>query len=218
MRKPMNKWALLALVFGGVVLADQTGKFLAVDKLTTVFASRDAATFGAKLRGFYTFEDLEPYRTAPVPVVQRFWHMKYVENPGAAWGLFQGMPEGARNWFFIVVSLGASAFILYYYRKLTSEQRHLMVSLALVLGGAVGNFADRLARHYVIDFIDWHWLDNPALHWPTFNIADSAIVVGVAMMVLDPGKRKKAVPASAPPPSSPPGEPPAGNNLPASEL
>jgi len=54
-----------------------------------------------------------------------------------------------------------------------------------VLGGAVGNYLDRLARNYVIDFIDWHWREAPNLHWPTFNLADSAISVGVVLMLAD---------------------------------
>lgn len=199
-RRP-GKWLLLAATFLSVVAADQATKFFAVDRLTRVFEMRGAEGLLAKLRGFYRFEDLEPYRKAPYAVWESFWHMKYVENPGAAWGAFQGLPDSARNWFFIVVSVGAIAFILYYYRKLTPEQRYLQLALALVLGGAVGNFIDRLARHYVIDFVDWHWLDKASLHWPTFNLADAAICVGVAMLIIDPTKKKKEAPVPLAPPS-----------------
>src|SRR5262245_57691951 len=193
----LNKWILLALVFGAAVLLDQTAKFWAVDRLTSAFESRGAVTTGEKLHVYFSLEGLEPYRKAPLPVVQSFWHMKYVENPGAAWGLFQGLPERVRNGFFVVISLAAVAFIVHYFRKLEARQRWLQVGLALVLGGAVGNFIDRLARHYVIDFIDWHWLDRPNLHWPTFNVADACICVGVAILILDPGKRRRAAPAEA---------------------
>ena len=102
--------------------------------------------------------------------------MNYVENPGAAWGLFRGRSERFRNTFFTLVSLGAVAFILYYYRRLRAEQRYLQVALALVLAGAVGNFLDRLARGYVIDFVEWYWWNRPDIRWPTFNVADSLIV------------------------------------------
>jgi len=91
-------------------------------------------------------------------------------------------------------------FIFSYYRKLRMDQRYLQIALALVLGGAVGNAIDRLLRGYVIDFIDWHWFDpdwlRPALHWPTFNVADSGITVGLAMLFLEMLFAKK--PAKAP--------------------
>lgn len=121
------------------------------------------------------------------------WAMRYVENPGAAWGLFHDMSDGTRNVFFVaIVSLAAVAFILVYYRRLRQEQRYSQVALALLLSGAVGNFVDRLARQYVVDFIDWY---AGSWHWPTFNVADSLIVVGVAMLVIHPGPKKAAAPA-----------------------
>ena len=61
------------------------------------------------------------------------------------------------------------------------------MALAFVLAGAVGNFIDRLARSYVIDFVEWYWWNRPDLRWPTFNVADSLIVVGVAMLIIHPG-------------------------------
>jgi signal peptidase II len=84
------------------------------------------------------------------------------------------------------------AFILRYYRKLREDQRYLQVALALVLAGAVGNFIDRVARGYVIDFIEWYWWNRLDLRWPTFNIADSLIVVGVALLVVHPGQKQEA--------------------------
>jgi signal peptidase II len=93
-----------------------------------------------------------------------------------------GAAEKLRVPFFYLVSLGAVIFIFWYYRKLSDEQRYLQIALALVLGGALGNALDRLLRGYVIDFIDWHWRD---LHWPTFNIADAGISVGLVLLFLD---------------------------------
>jgi signal peptidase II len=118
--------------------------------------------------------------------------MNYVENPGAAWGLFRGLSENVRNAFFTLISVGAVGFILHYYRKLKNDQRFLQVALAFVLAGAVGNFIDRIARRYVIDFVEWYWWNRPDIRWPTFNVADSLIVVGVAMLVLHPGAGKAA--------------------------
>jgi signal peptidase II len=86
----------------------------------------------------------------------------------------------------------AAAFILGYYRRLRDDQRYLQVALSLVLAGATGNFLDRLARQYVIDFVEWYWWNRPDLSWPTFNVADSLIVVGVALLVLQPASPGKA--------------------------
>ncbi|HEY6100173.1 MAG TPA: signal peptidase II, partial [Anaeromyxobacter sp.] len=97
-----------------------------------------------------------------------------------------------RNAFFTAISLGAVGFILYYYRKLQDDQRFVQLALAFVLSGAVGNFVDRIARGYVVDFVEWYWWNRPDLRWPTFNVADSLIVVGVAMLVLHPGQKREA--------------------------
>jgi signal peptidase II len=146
-----------------------------------------------RLRAFYTLRHLEPVATAPHYVWRPVWRMNYVENPGAAWGIFRGFSEGFRTVFFGLVSIAAVAFILNYYRKLREEQRFLQLALAFVLAGAVGNFLDRLARGYVIDFVEWYWWNRPDLRWPTFNVADSLIVVGVTMLILHPGSsREKA--------------------------
>jgi signal peptidase II len=184
-----SKWALLAALFVVLVLADQATKFLAVEGLTRVF-ERSGETGAARVVGFYTHQHLEHLATEPVVVWQPVWRWNYVENPGAAWGLFRSFSPGFRNVFFLLVSLGAVVFILHTYRKLQESERFLQVALAFVLAGAVGNFVDRLARRYVIDFVEWYWWNRPDLRWPTFNLADSLIVVGVAMLVLHPGPLK----------------------------
>jgi signal peptidase II len=190
----MNKYVLLALVFGCVVASDQLSKYEAVAHLTRAFDQTNAVTLGDKLSTFISLKNLdgEPpspdhpdLRTGGATVFENFWHFKYVENPGAAWGFLARVDPSMRVPFFHLVSLAAIVFILYFYRKLKDDQRYLQVALSLVLGGAVGNYIDRLVRNYVIDFIDWHWFQAPNLHWPTFNVADSAICVGVAMMVLE---------------------------------
>ena len=190
MRGP-GKWAVLAVLFTTLVLADQATKFLAVDRLTTVFEKNGDDTFGKKLRGFYGYRHLEYQASAPYTVWAPGWRMAYVENPGGAFSLFRDLSPGARNAFFVAVALAAIAFILGYYRKLRGDQRYLQVALAMVLAGAVGNLIDRLARRYVIDFIDWY---AGSWHWPTFNVADSLMVVGLALLILQPGQRKAAAP------------------------
>jgi signal peptidase II len=198
-RRGPGRWAVLAVLFVALVLLDQWTKFLAVDRLTLAFPRRGDVTLAQKLAGFYAYRHLEPQATEPYTVWAPGWRMTYVENPGAAWGLFRGVSEGTRNVLFTLISLVAVAFILGYYRRLRDDQRYNQVALALLLSGAVGNFVDRLARRYVIDFIDWY---AGSWHWPTFNLADSLIVVGVAMLVLHPGPRRgekgAALPGSRP--------------------
>ena len=193
MRGP-GKWAVLLVLFAALVLADQCSKFLAVDRLTTAFATAGDDTLGKKLRGFYGYRHLEYQASTPYTVWAPMWRMAYVENPAGAFSLFRDASPGVRNAFFVAVALAAIAFILGYYRKLRDDQRYYQVALALVLAGAVGNFIDRLVRHYVIDFIDWYYR---GWHWPTFNVADSLIVVGVALLVLHPGQRKAVEPEGA---------------------
>jgi signal peptidase II len=185
-----SKWALLAALFVVLVLADQWTKFLAVERLTTVFDRTGEAGLLDRVEGFYRHQHLEPIATDPYYVWRPVWRMNYAENPGAAWGLFRGFSPSFRNLFFTLVSVGAVGFILHYYRKLREDERFLQVALALVLSGAVGNFVDRLARRYVIDFVEWYWWNRPDVRWPTFNLADSLIVVGVAMLIVHPGPQK----------------------------
>jgi signal peptidase II len=191
MTTPFSRWRLLALLFFSLVLADQWTKFLAVDRLTVVFERGGEVGLAEKVRGFFTYRHLEALSTEPHYVWRPVWRMNYVENPGAAWGLFRGQSLEFRNRFFGAVLVGAVLFILHYYRKLRDDQRFLQVALAFVLSGAVGNFIDRMSRGYVVDFIEWYWWNRPDLRWPTFNIADSLIVVGVAMLIVHPGPRKE---------------------------
>jgi signal peptidase II len=191
MTRPVSRWTVLAVLFASLVLLDQWTKFLAVEKLTTTFDRGGDVTFVQKVRGFFTYRHLEPLATEPHYVLRPVWRMNYVENPGAAWGLFRAATEQFRNGFFTLVSVAAVGFILFYYRRLRNDQRLLQVALAFVLAGAVGNFVDRVARQYVIDFIEWYWWNRTDLRWPTFNLADSLIVVGVAMLVLHPGTRRE---------------------------
>ena len=202
MQNGLSKWKLLALLAGLWVIADQVTKYLAVEHLTAAFIAARAHTFPEKLSAFVEQKELlERGLANPVPVtVTPFWQHRYTQNRGAAWGVLSGAGEQFRVPFFYLVSIAAVIFIFSYYRKLRTEQRYLQIALALVLGGAIGNAIDRILRGYVIDFIDWHWFDphwlRPSLHWPTFNVADSGITVGLAMLFLEMLFAKK--PAKAP--------------------
>ena len=103
-------------------------------------------------------------------------------NRGGAWGLLQSTSENVRRPFFLLVSVAAIAFIMTLYRRLQPHQRALQWGLPLVLGGALGNVFDRIRYGHVIDFIDAHVGEH---HWPTFNVADIAICVGVGLMAVD---------------------------------
>lgn len=101
-------------------------------------------------------------------------------NAGAAFS-FLSDAAGWQRWFFIAVGIVAVIIIVFWMRQLSARERVTAVALALILGGAIGNIIDRVLWGHVIDFIDWHYRD---WHWPAFNIADSAISVGVALMII----------------------------------
>jgi signal peptidase II len=185
-KRPLSKWVLLATIFVAGVGLDQWTKYLAVAKLTDLFPRVGAETLGARLSAFLGHRYLEAVATEPFYVFRPMWRMLYVENPNAAFGLGRFLSDGPRLVVFLVAALAAAAAVVYYFRQLPEEQRFLQVALALVLAGDLGNFIDRATRQYVIDFIDWYWWNRPDLRWPTFNVADSMLVVGVAMLLLKP--------------------------------
>ena len=107
-------------------------------------------------------------------------------NKGGAWGLLQGTPESIRRPFFLLVSALAIGFIVTLFSRLQPRQRALRWGLPLVLGGALGNVFDRIRYGFVIDFIDMHVMyGGKDHHWPTYNVADIAICVGVGLMAID---------------------------------
>lgn len=112
-------------------------------------------------------------------VITNFFHLTYVRNPGAAFGILSD--SAIRLPFFITVSLFASLGILWYIRRIPSEKQWQHLALGLILSGALGNLIDRIRFGEVIDFLDVHWYNY---HWPAFNVADSAICVGVTIMLI----------------------------------
>lgn len=122
--------------------------------------------------------NLELYR--PVPITG-WLNMTLAHNTGAAFSLFADQ-SGWQRWFFIVFASGISVFLLLWLWRLPLTARLLPVSLMLILGGAIGNLVDRVRLGYVVDFIDVHYNN---WHWPAFNVADSAIVIGVALMLAE---------------------------------
>lgn len=189
------KWKILIIIGFAIALLDQWSKYLAVKHLTpgitaahTEAKGPDAPPpgFFAEI-GYFYGDVVHPCQSAAIPcrpisVVNGFWNWRYIENPGAAFGL---LSKGDSQWrvpFFFIVSIGAMVFIFSFFRKLENHQRLLILSMSLIFGGAIGNFIDRLHLNYVIDFIDWYYADK---HWPTFNVADSAISVGVFLIAVE---------------------------------
>ncbi len=112
-------------------------------------------------------------------IISDFFHITYVRNPGAAFGIFSD--NAIRLPFFIGISCVASLGILWYIRQIPREKHWQHLALGLILSGALGNLIDRIRLGEVIDFLDAHWYNY---HWPAFNVADSAICVGVTIMLI----------------------------------
>lgn len=113
--------------------------------------------------------------------IMPFFKLTYVHNTGAAFS-FLSEAGGWQRWFFAGLAIVISAVIAVWLTRLKKHETLLAVALSLVLGGAVGNLIDRLAYGYVIDFLDVYY---QSWHWPAFNIADSAITLGVILMLLE---------------------------------
>ena len=109
------------------------------------------------------------------------FNLTYVHNTGAAFS-FLSEAGGWQRWFFAAMAFIISIVLTIWLYRLKKHETLLAVALALVLGGAIGNLIDRLAYGYVIDFLDVYYQTR---HWPAFNIADSAITVGVFLMLLE---------------------------------
>ena len=110
-----------------------------------------------------------------------FFNLVHVRNYGAAFS-FLSEAGGWQRWFLTFVSAVASMVIVYWIKK-SDEKKYLeTLSLIIILGGALGNFYDRLILGYVIDFLDFHW---SGVHFPAFNIADTAITIGATLFIAD---------------------------------
>jgi signal peptidase II len=132
---------------------------------------------------------LANFRLMDRQVVTSFFNLVLVFNPGASFS-FLADAGGWQKWFFVTLALGISAWLLVMLRKHAGE-RLLPAALALILGGALGNVIDRLRFDAVVDFLDFHLA---GYHWPAFNVADSSIFVGVALMLLHQFLQPKEAP------------------------
>lgn len=111
-----------------------------------------------------------------IPIIENFLYITSHRNSGAAWGILQG-----QMWFFYIITVVVIIGIVYYMAKYAKGKCLLGVSLGLMLGGAIGNFIDRVLYKEVVDFIDTYIF---GYNFPIFNIADSALVVGVGLLMI----------------------------------
>ena len=107
-----------------------------------------------------------------IPVIKNILHLTYITNTGSAFGLFKGF-----NWFFILFSLVVIIVIFYFINQIKNNEKMMRISVSLVLGCTIGNLIDRIAYGAVIDFIDFRI-------WPVFNIADSAVTIGIIILIV----------------------------------
>ena len=117
------------------------------------------------------------------PVIEGFFNLTYVRNTGAAFSMFADHAAGFRVPFFVVASLVAVVVIVSFVRHIPASQKLALAGCAFVLGGAVGNLIDRIFRGEVVDFL--HFKLWRGYTWPDFNLADSFIVVGVALLIVE---------------------------------
>jgi signal peptidase II len=149
-----NRYVKLVLIAGSICILDQITKALVVANIAVY---------------------------ATIPVIPGFFNLTHIYNPGGAFGFLARSSSEFRHLFFMVSSFAAMGLILFLYVKTPPKQRLLELALALILGGAFGNVIDRIRIGKVIDFLDVYIKD---LHWPAFNVADSAITVGICLFMI----------------------------------
>lgn len=131
-----------------------------------------------------------------VRVFQNFFSITYVRNTGAAFGFLATANPSFRVPFFLVVPIIAMVVLGFLYRDLPQDARVRSMALGLVSGGALGNLIDRVRLGYVVDFLDFHYKNE--YYFPAFNVADSAICVGVAILLLSTMTKREIDHASYP--------------------
>ena len=187
-----KRWDLigyLLLLISSVTL-DQSTKLHAQKSLMTWYDESELRSYRADsvLVGHLgvspsTRRDLE------LPEESQNWldfRLTYVRNPGAAWGSFGNVPQKFRLPIFYAITAVVSVALIYMFRTSKVNQRLNRTALVLVMGGAMGNFIDRVMLQYVIDWIHFHWkIGGWEYSFPVFNWADVSINVGIGLMILD---------------------------------
>lgn len=138
-----------------IVVIDQITKFLVIQKLPL-------------------YED--------VPLISGLLSLQHVRNSGAVFGFLSGTQIPGKPYLFALMSAIALAALTYYARTIPREERLPRFALSLVIGGAIGNLIDRIRFGYVVDFVKMYWETHV---WPNYNVADSAISIGLVLLVID---------------------------------
>jgi signal peptidase II len=182
-----RRWKLFVLVLLFTLVADQASKVWARHSLPVEVANRTHMTCVIP----DDIVDRDCVGTA-VSFIDGVWEWRLSFNPGSAFGLFHSA-DGAR-WFLSIIGVLAVFGMIWMVKKAREDQKALIWALGLVAGGAIGNLIDRIYFGVVTDFVLWHWKDK---EWPVFNVADVALVIGVALMFLDIQKEGRAEKARA---------------------
>lgn len=148
--------------------------------LSLIVLALDQATKWIVDRSMHVYQTIE---------LLPFFQLTYLRNQGAAFS-FLSEAGGWQRWFFVALSIAFSVGILFWLTRMPSGRRWEAIAWALVLGGAVGNLIDRALLGYVIDFLDVFY---GSWHWPAFNVADSAITVGIGMLLIDSFRARQAL-------------------------
>ncbi len=172
-------WLIAAFLIG--ISLDQGSKLLVQDKLAEPYEVVEEIVVNGEST---TVTKRIFYPVRVVEVIPNFLNLIYKENPAAAFSLLSSVPESFRRPLLISVSAIAILFFLFWYFRLRDGL--LLFALAIIVTGAFGNLIDRIRYGYVIDFIDLHAgiFGLPHWHWPTFNVADSLIVMGAILVVI----------------------------------
>lgn len=175
-------WAFFVVLAAGTAALDLWSKAWALNRLSRPIANPPPLCAPPPGRpGVDYLMQRQPSET--LTLLNDYLDFTYAENCGGAWGLLHGARESLRRPFFLLVTILAVAYIVHLYRTLERGQRVMKIALPLVLGGAIGNLVDRVRLGYVVDFIHMHWRHRS--HWPTYNVADIAITVGIGLMLLE---------------------------------
>jgi signal peptidase II len=157
-------------------LASVTGVVIALDQITKL----------------YIMQTMHPHES--IPIVPNLFNLTYIRNPGAAFGLLASSSNAFRMVFFGLTSVFALGLLGTILVRMPERDRVGRLSVAAILGGAIGNLIDRLRYGEVIDFLDVY---VESYHWPAFNVADSAITVGVIFLIAHFAFEKKEGPPAA---------------------
>lgn len=141
--------------------------------------------------------NLAPVYGGPIVEVMPHFDLNLAYNYGAAFS-FLGDAGGWQRWLFTAIAFAISIALLVWMYKTPKQYKLSNIGMALILSGAIGNLYDRLAYGYVIDFIDWY-VSKDGYHWPTFNIADSVILAGVGLLIIDSFKNPEKKPSDKQP-------------------